>query len=113
MKALPLTLYIHYSETLGAFIALGADISKINTDLTFIDTRTIEIEFDEPSNVDLINLRVSQLREAKSQIAAEAHLKQSSIDDKIQSLLCIEQISDTHEPHVDISDSGEFDEIPF
>jgi hypothetical protein len=113
MKALPVTLYIHHSASQGKYYALNADIPKINTDYTLIDTRTVEVEFDEPSKIELVNLQVDHLRNVKSRIAADAHIKQSAIDDKIQSLLCIEQISETPEPDVNIPDSGEFDEIPF
>ncbi len=92
---------------------MTADISSIDRDYTLIETRTIEIEFDEPDNAELINLHIKSLRDEKSRIAADAHVKQSRIDDKIQSLLCIEQTSDNPEPNVIIPDSGEFDEIPF
>lgn len=55
-----------------------------------LDTVEAEIEFTMPSDKDILNKVVSGLKAEKAKIEADAYIKAKSIQDKIDSLLCLE-----------------------
>lgn len=55
-----------------------------------IDTVEAEIEFAMPDEREILNLAVSNLKAEKSKIEADAYIKAKFIQDKIDSLLCLE-----------------------
>lgn len=55
-----------------------------------IDTVETEIEFTMPSEREILNRVVANLKAEKTNIEADAYIQAKAIQDKIDSLLCIE-----------------------
>jgi len=96
-KQITKTLYIHYNAS------HFDDDSKISI-LDFESTGgelfprvllgKIEVTFDIPQDVNVVEALVDQLKKQKAVIAAKAHKEQAELDRKIHELLALPAMSD-------------------
>lgn len=99
-ETLKVKLYVHAIENRITrqmnITVLQHDASKNgSTEIfgTVVAVHNIEIPYPDINNSEFINLQIEELKKEKDKVLAEAHAKTVEIEDRIQSLLCIEEIS--------------------
>ena len=78
---------IYNSDDKRYFISSGNVASRIPW-FTYVGKTTIE--FEVPEGVDLIANAVEELKAEKAELTAKHHMEIVKLDDKIASLMCIE-----------------------
>lgn len=90
MSTKKMTVFVHLSNSQwGA----GTEYSLFNLDMTdygYTLVATSEIEFEEPSRNDVVAGLVRGLRHEQQEIKAEAQSKVNRLQERIDSLLCLE-----------------------
>jgi len=96
MEALtiPVKLYVHYltaAYSQEKYMVATCDMSRSFPDqYVLLETLNISININQPEPIDIIALQVDQLRNKKDQIIAAAQREITTVEDKIQQLLCID-----------------------
>lgn len=81
-------LYIHKSPYSGGFDVFLSDMTEYGNVL--LDTVDVEIEFTVPSEREMVAREVAMLKTEQNRINGEAYAKNKALQDRIDSLLCIE-----------------------
>ena len=92
-KTLSVTLYIHARKKFDGSYHYEAFTFKADVSLGvgfFISEHTVEIPFQELTSEQLVNAEIEILREEQNKILADAQMKSSLLEDRIQMLLCLE-----------------------
>lgn len=86
-----ITVYIHaqrnYKDKIK-FSALGCDMSEYG--YTLIETQDLTVEFDIADDFSLDAEEIKAMRAEQKRIQAEAQRLVTQLEERIQSLLCIE-----------------------
>ncbi|MBN5214107.1 hypothetical protein [Serratia ureilytica] len=95
MKALqiPVTLFIHANVsqyTQEKISVFTMDMSQY-PEYVLLETRTINIDVNQPEPIDIIGKQVEALKLEKARLADATYKRIAEIDDQVQQLLCIEQ----------------------
>ncbi len=93
MKALqiPVTLFIHATTfpLPEGFAVTTAEMSSFRG-YVLLETRTINIDVNQPEPIDIIGKQVEALKLEKARLADATYQRIAEIDDQVQQLLCIE-----------------------
>ncbi|MEX5968209.1 hypothetical protein [Providencia hangzhouensis] len=92
-KTLSVTLYIHAQKQFDGSYRYNTHSFKAESDsyLGFaIAEHTTEIPFTEPTNAELVLLEIDALKAEQNKILADAQVKSSLLEDRIQMILCLE-----------------------
>lgn len=78
-------------EKAPTYAIYSGDMSgSSSASLTYAPIKPVEIEFEIPDDFDPRPAIVAGLREQKKSILADAHVKAVAIEERIQSILCLE-----------------------
>ena len=87
-----ITVYIHaqrdYVTSGVRFSACGCDMSEYG--YTLIETQDLKVEFDIADDFNLDAEEIKAMRAEQKRIKAEAQMRVTRLEERIQSLLCIE-----------------------
>jgi len=88
-KTKEVTLYICIDTSFNEnrLVVFPNDMSGYD-DYTLIDTQTVTV--DIPQNINIKALQVEKLQQSKKELLAKTEIAAKEIDEKIQSLMCIE-----------------------
>lgn len=92
-KTLTVNLYVHAKKQFNGSYEYNTFAFKadIKAGLGFvIAEHQVEIPFITPTPVELVHAEIEHLRFEQSKILADAQVKSSLLEDKIQMLLCLE-----------------------
>lgn len=93
MRALqiPVTLFIHATTfpLPEGFAVTTAEMSSFHG-YVLLETRTINIDVNQPEPIDIIGKQVEALKLEKARLADATYKRIAEIDDQVQQLLCIE-----------------------
>lgn len=79
-----------YSDA-QSYQIFASDMSSLSDKYSsYVPIKEVEAEFDIPDDFDPRPGMVAGLREKKKEILAEAHMKANEIEERIQTLLCLE-----------------------
>lgn len=86
--------YVKYdwSDAPHYLFASNGEMAKSSPDWALI--RPLEIEVDIPDDFDPRPQQIDNLRKAKAEILAKAHVQAKNIEEQIQRLLCLEHKSE-------------------
>ena len=87
-----ITVYIHaqrdYVTSGVRFSAVGCDMSQYG--YTLLETKQVSVEFEIADDFNLDAEEIKAMRAEQKRIQADAQMKLTQIEERIQSLLCIE-----------------------
>jgi len=86
------TLYVYKAKYAEGVEVKSFDSTKWDhgRDEILLDTVDVEVEYTMPSDREILEKVVAGLKAAKAQIEAKAYIEAKAIQDKIDSLLCLE-----------------------
>lgn len=89
----PIILYLHTNQKYGSdeyqYSIHVCDMSQYGFSFTGVK-KEVTIEFDLPDEFDPRLAEVESLKREKTKILAESQMKANQIEERIQSLLCLE-----------------------
>ena len=86
-----ITVYIHARKNWDETIKFTVDVADMSQyGWIMVLEKKVEIEFDLPPEFNIDAESIKAMRSEQKRINAEAHLQVTRLEERIQSLLCIE-----------------------
>ena len=99
MMKVKIKAFLHYHkydwEEAAEYVYLHSDYSTISSEYALVRVDDLEVEI--PDDFDPRPQQIDNLKAAKAEVLAKAHVQAQNIEDQIQRLLCIDHKPDAQQ----------------